>query len=503
MPSTLQPARVRFAPSPTGHTHLASGRTALYNFLLARQTGGQFILRIEDTDQKRYVPGAEVELMESLHWLGLDWDEGPDVGGAYGPYRQTERREIYQDFASKLIKTGHAYYCFCTPERLEQVRQEQQKTKQPVRYDGLCRRIDPREAETRVANGERHVIRFKMPLEGSTTAHDFLRGDIIVDNRNLEDNIIVRSDGLALYHLAAIVDDHLMRITHVFRGNEWLATFPLHVQIIRAFGWEEPVWVHLSLFLNPSGKGKMSKRNSGNFKSDGSSFFLKDLEAAGYLPEAVVNWVALMGWSYDDHTEVFNMQDLIEKFSLDHLNPAPAAINYSKLDHFNGLYIRSLAVEDLAARIQPFLEKSGFDVKEEVLLKVAPIIQVRIATLDEAPEMAGFFFKEEVNPPPEDLVGQNMAPTESAEAARRAYEVLEKLPEINHDTAEEPLRLLAEELGLKAGQLFGILRSAVTGQRVSPPLFDSMAIIGKQKVLERIEKAVHVLDQIAKIKRSK
>lgn len=390
MPSTLKPARVRFAPSPTGHTHLASGRTALYNYLLARQTGGQFILRIEDTDLKRYVAGAEAELMESLHWLGLDWDEGPDVGGLYGPYRQTERREIYQDYANKLIEAGHAYYCFCTPERLGQVRQEQQKNKQPVRYDGLCRRLDSQEAKRRVANGERHVVRFKMPLEGSTTAHDYLRGDIIVDNRNLEDNIIVRSDGLALYHLAAIVDDHLMRITHVFRGNEWLATFPLHVQIIRAFGWEEPVWVHLSLFLNPSGKGKMSKRNSGGFKSDGSSFFLKDLEAAGYLPEAVVNWVALMGWSYDDHTEIFSMQDLIEKFSLDRLNPSPAAINYSKLDHFNGVYIRNLQVEDLAERIRPFLEKAGFSVDQATLLKVTPIIQVRIATLDEAPDMAGF-----------------------------------------------------------------------------------------------------------------
>ncbi len=437
--STPKPARVRFAPSPTGHTHLGSGRTALYNFLLARQTGGQFILRIEDTDQKRYVPGAEAELMESLRWLGMDWDEGPDVGGPYAPYKQTERRAIYQDYARLLIETGHAYYCFCTPERLEHVRQEQQKNKESIRYDGLCRRLDPQDAQRRVASGERHVVRFKMPQEGATTAHDYLRGDIVVENTNLDDYIIIKSDGLALYHLAAMVDDHLMGITHVFRSAEWLATFPLHVQIIRAFGWEEPVWVHLSLFLNPSGKGKMSKRSAGGFKSDGSSFFLKDLEAAGYLPEAVVNWVALMGWSYDDHTEVFSMQDLIEKFSLDHLNPSPAAINYSKLDHFNGLYIRSLAIEDLAKRIKPFLERAGYSVDEATLLKVTPIIQVRIATLDEAPDMAGFFFKEEITPLPEDLVGQKMTPAETAATARRAYQVLAGLPEISHETAEERL----------------------------------------------------------------
>jgi glutamyl-tRNA synthetase len=497
MPSSPKPARVRFAPSPTGHTHLASGRTALYNYLLARQTGGEFVLRIEDTDQKRYVPGAEVELIESLHWLGLDWDEGPDVGGPYGPYRQTERREIYQEHAEKLIETGHAYYCFCTPQRLERIRKEQQKNKQPIRYDGLCRWLDPQEAQRRVANGERHVIRFKMPEEGVTIAHDQLRGDIVVDNHNLEDHIIVRSDGLALYHLAAIVDDHLMRITHVFRGNEWLATFPLHVQIIRAFGWEEPLWVHLSLFLNPSGKGKMSKRNSGGIKSNGTSFFLKDLESAGYLPEAVVNWVALMGWSYDDRTEVFSMQELIEKFSLDHLNPSPAAINYSKLDHFNGLYIRRLQVEDLANCIRPFLEKAGYQVDQETLLKVTPIIQVRIATLDEAPDMAGFFFKEEVNPSPQDLVGEKMTPADSAAAVRKAYQILAGLVQISHDTADTPLRRLAEELGLTPGQLFGMLRSAVTGQKVSPPLFESMAIIGKDKVLKRLEKAILALEKLS------
>jgi glutamyl-tRNA synthetase len=357
--SNSNTTRVRFAPSPTGRTHLGSGRTALYDYLVARQTGGQFILRIEDTDQKRYQPEAEGELIDSLRWLGLEWDEGPDVGGPHAPYRQSERKGIYLEHAHRLVEMGHAYACFCTPQRLAEVRQEQQRLKLPPRYDGACRGIEPAAADRRIAQGESHVIRFKMPKDGSITIRDHLRGDITVENSSLDDYIIVKSDGLALYHLAAMVDDRLMEITHVIRGSEWLPTLPLHAHIIRAFGWQEPVWVHLSVFLNPQGKGKMSKRSSGQFSADGSSFFIKDLQAMGYLPEAVVNWVALMGWSFDDHTEFFTMDDLVEKFSLDSLNPSPAAINYSKLDHFNGLHIRHLEVGDLAQRLKPFFEPPG------------------------------------------------------------------------------------------------------------------------------------------------
>ncbi len=497
MTAGIKPARVRFAPSPTGHTHLASGRTALYNYLFARQTGGQFILRIEDTDQKRFVPGAEAELINSLRWLGLDWDEGPDVGGPHAPYHQTERRDIYLHYATQLIESGHAFYCFCTPERLEKVRQEQMRLKMPTHYDGTCRRLSFDEAAARVAAGERHVIRFKMPLEGAITIHDRLRGDITVENRNLDDYIIVKSDGLALYHLAAMVDDHLMDITHVIRGAEWLSTLPLHAHIIRAFGWEEPEWIHLSVFLKPSGKGKMSKRDTADLKLDGYSIFLDDLKDLGYIPEGVANWIALMGWSYDDHTEFFTMPDLVEKFSLDHLNPAPAAINFSKLDHFNGLQIRSLQVDDLANRLMPFFQNAGYTVDIEKMRQVAPLLQKRIVTLDDAPEMGGFFFAEDVNPDPDELVGKGMSAAESAEAARRADLILSNLPEITHETAEQLLRDLAAELDLDAGQLFGILRVAVTGQTVSPPLLESMAVIGKETVLARIHKAIGLLEQIA------
>ena len=494
--TNLKPARTRFAPSPTGRTHLGSGRTALYAYLLARQTGGEFILRIEDTDQKRYVPGAEEELIRSLRWLGLEWDEGPDVGGPYGPYRQSERKEIYQQFAAALVEKGHAFYCFCSPDRLERIRQEQIKAKINAHYDGTCRELAHAEVQERLRRGERHVIRFKMPGEGAITVRDYLRGEIVVENRNLDDYVLVKSDGLALYHLAAMVDDHLMKITHVIRGDEWLPTFPLHMHIIRAFGWDVPEFAHLSIFLKPSGKGKMSKREKADVMKDGHSIFVGDLQDLGYLPEGVLNWIALMGWSYDDRTEFFELTDLIEKFSLEKLNPSPAAINFSKLDHFNGLHIRNLKSADFSERLKPFFENAGYQIDDEMLVRIAPIIQNWLVTLDDALAMAGFFFKDQIEPNPQDLVGSQMTADDSMAAIRRARELLAGFPTITKEAAEPQMRQLAEALGLVPGQLFGILRSAVTGQKVSPPLFESMEIIGKTKVLERLGRAIQLLEHL-------
>jgi glutamyl-tRNA synthetase len=496
MTKTNSPARVRFAPSPTGSLHLGGARTALYNYLFARQTGGQFILRIEDTDRKRLVESAEQEIYDGLHWMGLQWDEGPDIGGPNEPYHQSERKEIYQEYGRKLVEMGAAYYCFCTSDRLAKVREEQQRRKESPRYDGTCRNLAPDEADKRIAAGEKYVIRFKTPHEGSTTYQDVLRGDITIENQNLDDYILLKSDGFALYHLAATIDDHLMGITHVIRGSEWMATAPMHAMIHRAFGWQEPAWVHLSVFLKPAGKGKMSKRAGVEGGSDGHSIFIKDLEALGYLPEAFTNWVALMGWSYDDHTEFFTLAELVEKFNIEKLNPSPAAINFSKLDHFNGLHIRALGVDDLAARIAPYFLRAGFQADATTLVKIAPIIQERMVTLDEAPELAGFFFKAEVMPDPVELVAKGLTAAQSAEAARKSYEVLVALPEITPETAEPPMRELVEKLGLSAGQVFGILRVAVTGQKVSPPLFESMAIIGRETVLKRIQTAIALLEKM-------
>jgi glutamyl-tRNA synthetase len=489
----MKPARVRFAPSPTGLLHLGGARTALIDYLIAHQTGGQFILRIEDTDRNRYVPEAEQGIFDSLHWLGLEWDEGPDKGGPYAPYRQSERKEIYLEYAQQLIESGHAYYCFCSQERLQHLREEQQRLKLPHMYDGLCRKLTRAEAEQRIAGGEQPVIRFKSPREGTTTVHDVSRGDIVVENRTLDDYILVRSDGLALYHLNAMVDDHLMKITHVVRGSEWLPTFPLHALIYRAFGWEEPAWIHLSVFLKPSGKGKMSKRDAAESIKDGHSIFIKDMEGLGYLPEAVVNWIALMGWSYDDRTEFFTREDLVEKFSIEKLNPSPAAINFSKLDHFNGLHIRSLSVDELARRLKPYFEEEGYHVNEDRLEQVVPLIQERMVTLDDGPRISGFFFDEDVHPVPAELIARKLTARESRQVAERVYEVLSGLPDVSHAVAEPAMRELVDELGLKAGQVFGIMRVAITGRTVSPPLFESMQVIGKQKVLERMKDAVEIL----------
>ena len=391
----MKPVRTRIAPSPTGHMHLATARNALYCYLLAKKTGGQFVLRIEDTDIQRTVPGSEQGIMDGLRWLRLNYDEGPDVGGPYGPYRQTERREIYQAHSKTLVDAGHAYPCFCTAERLEKVRQEQQRRKENPRYDGTCRVIDPDEAARRVASGEKHVIRFKMPREGTTLAHDHLRGDIVTENKQLTDFVLVRSDGLPTYHLAAITDDHDMGITHVLRSAEWLSTFPLHVNIVRAFGWEEPAWVHLSLFLKPSGKGKLSKRDGAIAMKDGYSVFVKDLHELGFTPEGVNNWIALMGWGVAED-DVMSLDQMIERFNIDALTASPAAINFQRLDHFNASHIRLMTNEDLLARIKPYFVAAGLPVDDEALLKITPLIRERLVTLDDCLAFASFFFKENV-----------------------------------------------------------------------------------------------------------
>ncbi len=492
----MKPARTRMAPSPTGRFHLGSARTALFNYLLARQTGGQFILRLEDTDQKRFVPGSEEEIMQSLDWLGITPDESPVHGGPFGPYRQTERREIYQHYAKILVDQGNAYPCFCTPQRLDQMRKEQEARKvDRVKYDGLCRRLDPAEAAHRIASGEKYTIRFKMPQEGSTIAHDHLRGDIVTENKYLDDYVIMKSDGLPTYHLAAMVDDHEMQITHVLRGSEWLSTFPLHVNIVRAFGWVEPVWIHLSLFLKPSGKGKMSKRERAQAFQEGHSFFVTDMKDLGYIPEGVLNWIALMGWGVAED-DVMSLDEMTKRFNIDSLTPSPAAINYQRLDYFNGTHIRLLTNEDLSRRIKPYFVGAGLEVPNETLLKITPLIRERLVTLDDCLAFASFFFKEDVQPNPEELIAKGLDAQQSAAIARKCYEILASLPDISHAVAEPPMREYVENSGYSASQVFGIVRVAVTGQKVSPPLFESMEIIGREKVLERLQNAIRILEGI-------
>ena len=488
-----KPLRVRFAPSPTGHVHLGSARTALYDYLIAKQTGGQFILRIEDTDRNRYIEGAEEELIQGLHWLGLDWDEGPDKGGNFGPYRQSERKDTYLQYARQLIEVGQAYYCFCSSERLSAVREEMRKEKKPFLYDGLCRDIPLQEAEKRISQGEPYVIRFKTAKEGDTIVHDLLRGDISFPNKTLDDYIIVKTDGWALYHLAATVDDHLMQITHVIRGSEWLPTSPLHHQIWQAFGWDEPAWVHLSVFLKPSGKGKMSKREAAELSNDGYSIFIKDLEELGYLPEAVINWIALMGWSFDDKTEFFLMDDLVEKFSLAKLNPSPAAINFSKLDHFNKMHIKNLSDDELARRIKPFFDRIHIHAPIEKLIQIVPVIKERLITLDDSITWCKFLFVDDIDLDVESLNMEDKTLEETLAIAETVLSVVDRIKPWDTEHIEGALVAYMESASLSPKQLFSFIRNAISGQSVTPPLFECMAVMQKEKSIQRLEKAKNLL----------
>jgi glutamyl-tRNA synthetase len=489
--------RVRFAPSPTGSLHVGGLRSALFNWLFARHHAGVFILRIEDTDRARYQPHALADLMDSLLWLGLDWDEGPEVGGDYGPYFQSQRVDLYQKYARHLVEDGHAYYCFCSPERLARLREEQQRRKEFVGYDRLCRSLDPREAAARVAAGETAVVRLKMPLEGKTTFHDLIRGDITVDNTTQDDLILLKSDGYPTYHLANVVDDHLMRITHILRADEWIATAPRHVRLYQALGWPMPPIAHLPIVLDPSGQGKMSKRKIVGPGGREYPVAVREFREAGYLPEAMFNFLALVGWSYDGHTELMTRDEIVERFSIQAITPAPAAFNYDKLDYMNGVYIRDLPAGDLADRLMPFLEQAGFSADRETVERIVPLIRERMKRLDEAPGLVDFFFAEEL--PPYDLlllVPQKMEAAGARALLHQARAALAEVDPFTHDALEAALRGLAESLGVKAGQLFSPIRVAVCGRTVAPPLFGSLEILGRERALRRIDRALEKLETL-------
>ncbi len=482
--------RVRFAPSPTGAPHIGNLRTALFNWLWARHAGaaGKFILRVEDTDQAREVENGLDLIIESLKFLGLDWDEGPDIGGPYGPYRQSERLPVYQKYGQELVANGAAYYCYCTPERLEQMRQEQQARGEPSRYDRRCRRYTPEERARHEAAGEPRVIRLAVPLTGKTTLHDFIHGDITIDNEDVDDQVLIKSDGFPTYHMAVVVDDHLMQITHVMRGDDWIPSFPKHILLYEAFGWEPPRHGHLPNVLGPD-KKKLSKRHGAT-----SVIQFRD---AGYLPEALVNFLALLGWSYDDHTELFTREQLIELFTLDKIGKSPSVFDHTKLEWMNGYYIRALDLEDLTDRLMPFLERAGLNPDRRTLRAIAPLVQDRLKRLDEIVAKVDFLFRDRLEYDPRLLIGQKMSPGDSLNALRTAGEALEGLASFDDEAQmEHELRAAAERLGLKQGQFFGILRVAVTGKTVTPPLIGTLKVLGREKTMARIHQALANLESM-------
>ncbi|MAF85528.1 MAG: glutamate--tRNA ligase [Dehalococcoidales bacterium] len=481
-----KPVRVRYAPSPTGAPHVGNIRTALFNWLFARHYGGSFIVRIEDTDVARKVEGTVETILNSLRWLGLDWDEGPEVEGKYGPYFQSQRLDLYREAAERLVSQGDAYYCYCSPQRLEEMRAEQVRRKQPPGYDRHCRNLSEQERKQKEAEGISPVVRFKAPLEGQVRFTDLIRGEVVFENNTMDDLVLLKSDGYPTYHLASVVDDHLMEISHVLRAEEWLSSTPRHLLLYQALGFEPPQFAHLPMILG-SDRSKLSKRHG--------AVSIVEYYKQGYLPEAMVNFLTLLGWSLDDKTEIMSRQELIDNFSLERVSRTAAIFNRDKLDWMNGVYIRSLTADEFFNVAQPYLMEDKLAgeaviLDEKYVRDILPLIQERARTLTEVAELAQFFFVEELEYDANLLIAKNMSRESANQALKAGQQKLSQSEVFEVESLEAILRPLAVELGLKTGQLFGTLRVAVTGRTAAPPLFQTMAALGKERCLKRIEAAI-------------
>ncbi|MGC8966997.1 MAG: glutamate--tRNA ligase [Thermus sp.] len=459
----------RIAPSPTGDPHVGTAYIALFNYAWARKNGGRFLVRIEDTDRARFVPGAEERILAALKWLGLTYDEGPDIGGPHGPYRQSERLLLYQKHAEELLRRGWAYRAFETPEELERIRKEKGG------YDGRARNLPPEEAEERARRGEPHVIRLKVPRPGTTEVKDELRGVVVYDNGEIPDVVLLKSDGYPTYHLANVVDDHLMGVTDVIRAEEWLVSTPIHVLLYRAFGWEVPRFFHMPLLRNPD-KTKISKR-----KSHTSLDWYK---AEGFLPEALRNYLCLMGFSMPDGREIFTLEEFIAAFTWERVSLGGPVFDLEKLRWMNGKYLREvLSLEEVAERAKPFLKEAGLSWESEAYLRRAvELMRPRFDTLKEFPEKARYLFAEDY--PFSEKARAKLA--EGLPLLRELKPLLERQEEWTEAALEALLRGFAEERGLKLGQVAQPLRAALTGSLETPGLFEILALLGKARVLSRL-----------------
>lgn len=522
--------RVRYAPSPTGMQHIGGVRTALFNYLYARSQGGKFILRLEDTDRTRYGEEYVQNLYDTLDWLGIEWDEGGPKGGEYGPYVQSERFELYKKYAQELVEKGQAYYCFCDEERLDRIRVLQTKNKMPPGYDRNCRHLTEEEVKAALDEGKPYVIRLKVPMEGETRFHDALLGDIEWKNEDVSpDPVLLKSDGFPTYHLANIVDDHFMKISHVMRAQEWIPSTPMHVIMYKAFGWDYPDFCHLPMVMGKDGQ-KLSKRHGATS--------VNEFRARGYLPKALINYVAMLGCSYEDGRDMYDLADFEKLFKLEHLNKAPAVFDYKKLEWFNGQYMRAMSDEELLTATLPFITGTGdaaipINASEEFpaphvgpdysgieydangklkiaqkaldngaenlshdeimskLLALMPLIKERLHFLTDAAEMVGFLFKNVAVPPTEQIVPKKLDTEKTKEVLIKSKEFITELGKIqDHEEQEALAKKMAEELGVKLGDFMMPIRMAVTGSKVSPPLMGSILILGVEKALERTERTI-------------
>lgn len=473
--------RVRFAPSPTGYLHVGGLRTALYNYLFARHNNGKFILRIEDTDRNRYVEGAVENLIKALKWCGLDYDEGPDKGGDFGPYMQSERLDLYKKYAEELVEKGKAYYCFCTAERLQELRDRQQAEKQQAKYDKHCMHLSKEEVHEKLSSGMPYVIRLNVEPGQLISFDDVIRDRVEFQSDVIDDQVLIKSDGYPTYHLANVVDDHLMQITHVIRGEEWLSSTPKHVLLYDFFGWEKPVFSHLPLLLNPD-RSKLSKRQG--------DVAVEDYREKGYLKDALVNFVALLGWNAGDDKEFYYINEMIEKFSLERVNKSGAVFNLEKLNWLNAEHLRAMDISSLLNLVKEEIAKSkysGNEYSDDYLIKVIEAMKERVSFVKEF-LTSGFYFFEAPEEYDADSVKKRWKPETASQLAELIAEI-EQIENPSKEDYEAALKKTAEKLNSGAGKLIHPVRLAISGVSGGPGLYDILFILGKKESLGRIKKA--------------
>jgi glutamyl-tRNA synthetase len=470
--TAIMTVRVRIAPSPTGDPHVGTAYIALFNYVFAKKHGGQFILRIEDTDRARSTPDSEAAILRALRWVGVGWDEGPDVGGPCGPYRQSERSEIYKTEVAKLVASGAAYRCFCTTQRLEEMRSAS-KGKSFVGYDGHCRGVDRAEAERRAGAGEAFVIRMAMPKTGETVFTDRLRGEVRFDNTQVDDQILLKSDGFPTYHLANVVDDHLMGITHVIRAEEWLSSTPKHVELYKAFGWQAPEWIHMPLLRNAD-KSKISKRKN--------PVSLDYYRAAGFLPEALLNYLGTMGWSISGDREKFTLAEMIDVFTFDRMSLGGPVFDLVKLSAMNADYLRALDDAAIVARLREW--RLG----DDYLKQLVPLVRQRVQRLDEFIPMTEFFYSGDLDytSVAKDLIPKNRVAKDVADCLFGLVEVLDVQRDFSHTGLEAATRAYAEKITWDPKELFMVVRMGATARKATPPLFETLAVLGRDLVRRRL-----------------
>lgn len=487
----MSEVRVRFAPSPTGYLHIGGARTALFNWLFARKMGGKLILRIEDTDTERLKEDSVSQILTSLKWLGLNWDEGPEAGGECGPYYQSERRELYSKYAQQLLDEGKAYYCFCTPADLEAEREKQRAAKQPFRYARTCRDLDPEVAKARAAAGEPYSVRIKIPTEGSITVHDLIHGDVTFNMDQFDDFVIVKSNGMPTYNFAVVVDDHLMGMTHVLRAEEHLSNTPKQLLIYEALGFEPPKFGHMPMILAPD-RSKLSKRHGATS--------VEEFRAQGYLPEAIINYLTLLGWGPGDEREIFTLEETVKLFELEQMSKKAAVYDTKKLTWMNGQYLSELPLEKILPEAEIFFIKDGLVTKEwlaenkEYFAKLVDTVRVRVKTLQEVADASAYFFKD-VEAYDEKGVAKHFKP-EAAELLEKCIAALEADEVFDLTSTEAIYNKIAADNGLALGKVIHPTRLALTGRTVSPGMFDVMVLLGKEKTLARMRKAVEYIKSL-------